>query len=153
MSYVHKIGKKYAGSEGGFVFLVALMGVFILVAIGFFALSTISEELMISSRLVGARKALSAAEAGVHAVCSNSNFVAVPSTQVDPAKDPSVFYEATAPNDTGGTVHLPGYSAGDLSRVYLVDVTGRDTSYKSQVTIQIGLAGLPAPGGLQQGRN
>jgi hypothetical protein len=155
MFFVHKIIRKKAQSEGGFVFLVALLGIFILIAIGFFALSTISEEMMISSKLVGARKAYSAAEAGVHAVCSNSNFVAVASTQVDPVNDPSVFYSATAPTQNTATpkVHLPGYSADYLSNAYLVDVVGRDTTYGSSMTIRIGLADEPTPGGLQQGRN
>jgi len=154
MFSVHKFIRKNAKSEDGFVFLVALLGMFILVAIGFFALTTISEELMISSRLVGERKAYSAAEAGVHAVCSNSNFVAVSSTQVDPVNDPALFYSASAPTQNPITpkVHLPGYSAEFMSNAYLVNVTGTDSSYKSSVTMQIGIGDVPAPGGLQQGR-
>jgi hypothetical protein len=153
MYSVSKIIKKTAKSDEGFVFLLAVLGIFILVAIGFFALTTISEELMISSRLVGERKAYSAAEAGVHAVCANGNYVAFGETQVDPVNDPTVYYSATVPGDSlyVESVVLPGYGAGYSSKASAFEVTGVDKKYGSKVTIEVGIADKPVPGGLPLG--
>lgn len=147
MYSVSKIIKKTAKSDEGFVFLLAVLGIFILVAIGFFALTTISEELMISSRLVGERKAYSAAEAGVHAVCANDEYVAVGETQVDPVNDPTVYYSATAPVETGASVTMGDFGPGYSSSVSVFDVTGVDKKYGSSITIEVGIASRPVPAG------
>ena len=72
MRLVLKLIKRTSNSEQGFVLIVAIMAIVILTAIGFFALTMISGDLMISSRLTGERKALSAAESGVHAIYASS---------------------------------------------------------------------------------
>jgi hypothetical protein len=144
MYSLNKIFKKAAKSEEGFVFLLALMGIFVLVAIGFLALSTISEELMISSRLVGERKAYSAAETGVYAVCANDTFANITKTAVDPVNDPTVYYSAID-RGANGTVVLPGYPPGYKSTATVFEVTGVDEKYSSRITLQIGVADKPTP--------
>ena len=68
-------------SEGGFVLIAALMAVMILMAVGFLALTVTSQDILISSRLVGERKALSAAEAGAQQLCVSLN-IAAPSAMI-----------------------------------------------------------------------
>ena len=65
MHSAHKIFDYRQKSEGGFVLIAALMAVMILMAVGFFSLTVTSQDILISSRLVGERKALSAAEGGL----------------------------------------------------------------------------------------
>jgi hypothetical protein len=156
MFSVHKFIKKTVKSEEGFVFLIALVGVFVLMAIGFFALSSISEDLMISYRLVGERKAFSAAESGVHAILGQDSFAnATGWTKVDPVNDPKVEYSATIPvlSTIAPKVHLPGFPTGYTSNAYVANVTGRDTTYGSTITIEVGLADIPVPGDLPNETN
>ncbi len=86
----HKMKLKKENSESGFVLIVALMGIMILLAVGFFALTVSTRDLMIASRLVGERKAFSAAEAGVHAISTifAEGMTFPPNVQVDSVNDP-----------------------------------------------------------------
>jgi Tfp pilus assembly protein PilX len=88
---------KRENSEGGFVLIVALMGIMILLAVGFFALTVSTRDLMIASRLVGERKAFSAAESGVHAISSifAEGMVFPTNVQVDSANDPHASYSVS----------------------------------------------------------
>ena len=155
----YKFSKRTAKSEQGFVLLLALIAIVILIAIGFFSLTMISGDLMITSRLVCERKAYSAAESGAHQV-----FWALDSADimkkliingqtvnwetpiiVDPA-DASITYSVTQPVSTGKTVQPPGYNLGTpayLSRLYENTVTGT-TSDGCSVTIGLGVADLPS---------
>jgi Tfp pilus assembly protein PilX len=143
-----KLIKKKSNSEQGFVLIFAIMAILILTAIGFFALTMISGDLMISSRLTGERKALSAAEAGVHTVYSSYSIpqlLAYSSNsclQIDPTNDPSTCYTiATATNTyKQAAVGGGGQCTGCSSFIYDTDITGRDSNYGSSVTISIGLS-------------
>lgn len=145
MFCVRKIIRKTGNSENGFVLVFAIMAILIFVAIGFFALTTISGDVMITYRVVGERKALSAAEAGVHAVLASSSFVALPATNVDTVNDPGAQYTAAAPviDPTTPKVHLPGYGPEYLSNNYYIDVTGTHSTYDSTVTIRVGTGDIP----------
>jgi hypothetical protein len=138
------VGKK---SEAGFVLIVALTAVMILMAVGFFALTVTSNDLMISSRLLGDRKAFSAAEAGVHDVCITfaPTMAARSNWPIDPTNDPTTIYSATQPVSD---LILPSISATGSSieggkswsyNVYDSVITGEDTSYGSKVIISVGL--------------
>lgn len=156
MCYVLDLIKKKQKSEGGFVFIVALMAVIVLIAIGFFALTMISEDLMISSRMVAERKAFSAAEAGAHAVFASidlGNPYALNTNkpiQVDPVNDPTLAYLAQVFN-TERQVVFPYESLNSASMVYEALITGRDTAYNSETKISIGMAPPPTQADTQQG--
>jgi Tfp pilus assembly protein PilX len=75
MCLVHKI-KRVKNSESGFVLIAALMGIIILLAVGFLALTITTGDMKIASRLIGERKAFSAAETGVHELCRIFNWQA-----------------------------------------------------------------------------
>lgn len=138
------VGKK---SEAGFVLIVALIAIMILMAVGFFALTVTSSDLMISSRLLGDRKAFSAAEAGVHDVCITFDpaMAAISNRPIDPTNDPNTRYSATkpVPNPTIPSISATGSSIeGGKSWSYnLYDslITGEDTSYRSKVIVSVGL--------------
>ena len=146
----NKLIKRTSNSERGFVLIVALMAILILTAIGFFALTMISGDLMISYRLTGDRKAYSAAESGVHSLLASPNSISyllnnTPSTlciQVDPTNDPSTCYTVSA--TTNNWVQAPVGNGGQCTNcksfIYNTDITGKDSNYSSAVKISIGMA-------------
>lgn len=160
MLSVHKILSYRQKSEGGFVLIAALMAVMILMAVGFFILTTTSQDLRMSSRLVGERKAFSAAEAGVHILCLNLKpdpllLAGTDGYQIVDAADPSGKYSYKRPvrNNDMPIVPVPGY---DMAKAYVgavfdTEVTGVDTSYGSSVTLSVGTAYTPNPSDTQQG--
>jgi Tfp pilus assembly protein PilX len=153
MRLINKLIKRTSNYEQGFVLIVALMAILILTAIGFFALTMVSGDLMISSRLTGERKALSAAESGALAVFANASLdfntllgYNVNNVQIDPTNDPSTYYTVKATTNTfvqtsGGA----GQCTGCESFIYNTDITGTDSNYGSSVTISIGMAPPPTP--------
>ncbi|GAB6267288.1 MAG: hypothetical protein STSR0002_00280 [Smithella sp.] len=149
-----KLIKKTGKSEQGFVLIVAIMAIVILIAVGFFALTIISGDLMITARLVGERKAFSAAESGVHAILSSSLDPVVGTiteVHVDPTGDPATTYIATT---TATDIETPvaGYDPASRSRVFNTLVTGRDSNYGSKAQISIGMAGRPVDSSTIQGK-
>lgn len=147
MRLINKLIKRTSNSEQGFVLIVAIMAIVILTAIGFFALTMISGDLMISSRLTGDRKAFSAAESGVHAIYASSlNFTALLSysiscTQVDPTNDPSTCYSVSNTINTYNQAPVSGGGCTNCSSfIYNTDITGQDTTYGSSVKISIGMS-------------
>jgi len=87
-------------SENGFVLIVAIMAVMIIVAVGFFILTTTTQDIRISSRLVGERKAFSAAESGMQYLCLNftgSAMSAISNQTVDTTNDSTAKFDITAP--------------------------------------------------------
>lgn len=141
-------------SEGGFVLILALIGIMILLAIGYFALTVSTGDLMIASRLLGERKALSAAESGVQAITVNYNSAVslnnAANVLVDP-QDPYSFYDVTGSAEIAGmsTACTGAYSIeGGVSwhcKNYQSTVTGRNTLYNSTVAIQVGVKGKAVP--------
>lgn len=157
MCFLRNIIRKTAKSEKGFAFLVALMAIGVLIAIGFFALTTISEELMISFRLTGERKAFSAAESGAHAAAANITVydnLSTPAglntvlhtftrTYIDPDNDPNASY-------TGKVYWLRSITTEGFSFDYNFShdlfktiITGKDSLYGSSVSIEVGVSDTP----------
>lgn len=139
--------------------VAALMAVMILLALGYFILNTTTQDIRISGRLVGERKAFSAAESGVHALCRDLNPLSpqVISGFVDATNDPTVKYTTTLPvrSESMPIISLPGF---DLTKSYTgavfdTVVTGEDTAYGSKVQIAVGTASAPNPSDTQQGYN
>ena len=140
-------------SEDGFVLIAAIMAVMIMLAVSFLILTTTTQDIRISSRLVGERKALSAAESGAYIVYTNALTLndmisnTISDTQVDPTNDPYTYYSVAQTVKTNMQAFLKGGCPGCLAFIYNTDVTGKDTKYVSSVTISIGMAPPPAPGG------
>ena len=155
MQCYHKMKLKRENSESGFVLIIALMGIMILLAVGFFALTVSTSDLRIATRLAGERKAFSAAEAGVHAICTafTADLAVNNKTNqpVDSVNDPHSFYDVT------GSAVIPGMSQtcsqafsieGGITwscNNYAAVVTGRNTDYGSSASIAIGVKGKASP--------
>jgi hypothetical protein len=158
MPYSCRIFRKRLTSQDGFALLAAIMAVMIMIAVGFFALTVTSQDIRISSRLIGERKAFSAAEAGVNEVSRTLNpqsLAAISGKKIDATRDPSAEFDASIPiRDTAHpTLIIPG---SDLSKAYAgaifrTTVTGRDTTYNTESTIDVGVAYAPSPADTQQG--
>jgi Tfp pilus assembly protein PilX len=155
MRLINKLIKRTSNSEQGFVLIVALMAILILTAIGFFALTMVSGDLMISYRLTGERKALSAAESGALAVFADASHdcnallgYQVNNVQVDPTNDPSIYYSVAQTTNTFVQTSVGGGQCGGcVAFIYNTAITGTDSNYGSSVTISIGMAPTPTYGG------
>jgi len=140
MHFLHKIKIVGKNSEGGFVLILALIGIMILMAIGYFALTVSTSDMQVASRIIGERKAMSAAEAGVHAVTSNYDSAPTANNtsadndcddagdwvQVDP-NDPHAFYcvrgSAEVPGLSqacSGTFSIEGMGGGDIKLLAMI---------------------------------
>jgi hypothetical protein len=136
-------------SERGFVLIAALMAVMILMAVGFFILTTTSQDVKISSRLVGERKALSAAESGLQQLCIDftPGGAATGWINFDTAKDPTARYRINAlPSKPSGEVSAPGWDADWSYKTYETIITGQDTAYQSEVQLSVGVKHGPTMG-------
>lgn len=139
------------GGQRGFALVTAILAVLILMALGFLALSVSTDDIKISTRVVGEKKALSAAETGIHRLMQNfdpANMAAsqASSVQVDSATDPTSRYTiASVGRPASGPEALPltGYSIGGGQqwgqRRYVGSVTGANTNYGSSVQIDVGM--------------
>lgn len=142
--------KSGAGREdrNGFSLVVVILALLILTALGFLAMSVTTTDLQITSRIVGEKKALNAAEAGIHILTttfSPANITAI--TGHADATDTASTYHisvATRPTAAGAPGFLPmkGYSiAGGQEwgqKMYETSVTGENSNYGSSVQIDLG---------------
>jgi Tfp pilus assembly protein PilX len=139
------------GDSRGFALVTAVLAIMILMALGFLALSVTTEDIKITSRIVGEKKALSAAETGIHQMIREINMLpevnlitlaAVQETnqQVNAAVDPNSRYTFGSIGPAPGLAKLPlvGYSSWE-QQCYVGSVTGFNTNYNSSVTIDAGI--------------
>ena len=132
--------------------MTALMACAILFALAMLILQLSIGDLQVSSKNVGDKKAAIAAEAGIHQMMKDFE----PATmladkvgityQVNAAVDPKSRYTISSVGlPTSGPAALPlkGYSIGGGQqwgqRRYVGSVTGVNESYKSSVTIDVGI--------------
>ena len=139
------------GGRQGFALVTAILAIMILMALGFLALSVTTGDLKITARVVGEKKALSAAEAGIHRLMQNFDPVNLTgaqatSVQVNAAADPKSRYTISSvgrPASGPDALPLRGYSIGGGQqwgqRRYVGSVTGVNENYKSSVTIDVGM--------------
>jgi Tfp pilus assembly protein PilX len=134
----------------GFALVTAILAIMILMALGFLALSVTTGDLKITGRVVGEKKALSAAETGIHRLMQNFNPTtgggAETNVQVNASADPGSRYTigtVTRPASGPEVLPLAGYSIGGGQqwgqRRYAASVTGSNTNYGSSVQIDVGL--------------
>ena len=144
-------------SEKGFVLIVALMAALIMAAVGFFALTVTSQDVKVVRRVIGERRALSAAESGVHLVLQQLNPMSPLnySGQIDAVNDPGLRFTTSVPqrNANMPTMSMPGF---DMAKAYIgavfdTVVTGQDDTYGTTARIAVGSAYAPNPSDTQQG--
>lgn len=137
-------------SRNGFAMVAALLSIMVLTAVGVLVFTQSTQDIRISSRVVGEEKAFSAGEAGVHRFLqnfdpSNLSASAVSNVQVDPTNDPDSRYTIglpTPPTSGPTAVPLPGYAIGGGQQWgqerFDVGVTGTNTKYNSLARLSIG---------------
>ncbi len=137
-------------SKSGFALITALLAIWILTAVGILVFTISTQDIRISSRVIGEKKAFSAAEAGIHRFMQNfdpGNLAAstVSNVQVDPTNDPDSRYTFGPPfRPTSGpaSVPLPGYAIGGGQQWgqerFNAAVSGTNTRYNSLVQVNIG---------------
>lgn len=149
-----RYSKHILSSQKGFILLTAILACLILLALTLLIINLSTSDLRTSSQSVGQKKALVAAEAGIHRMTQTldpQNLSALKATdvKVDSANDPNSVYSISAPTDPtnphNDSLFLPmtGYSiSGGQTwgrRRYDLNVTGRNTAYKTSVTIGVGV--------------
>lgn len=149
-SFGIQVGKKDEREQGGFALISSILALFILTALGLLTFTVSTRDVRISSRVVGEKKAFSAAEAGVHYLTSNfspENLAgsAVTQVQVDPYTDPDSRFSISAPSrPTFGpaTIPIAGYAIGGGQvwgqERFNARVTGINTRYNSMVPVDVG---------------
>ena len=137
-------------SKEGFALIAALLVNWVLLSVGLLVFALSTQEVRISSRLIGEKKAFSAVEAGVHRFIRNFNPTDLPASavsdvQVDPGNDPASLYTVGIPGrPTAGpaTVPLPGYATTGGQQwgqeIFDVNVTGTSTRFNSVARVNLG---------------
>ena len=138
-------------SQQGVALVTAILACVILFALAMLVLYLSTSDLRVSGRTVGEKKALNAAEVGIHRMIQNfdpSNLSGYPLNDqaVDADNDPYSRYTIGVPGKpSSGNLFLPmsGYSIGGGQswgqRHYAVTVEGRNTAYGTRVQIETGL--------------
>ena len=138
--------------EEGFALIAALLVFWVLTALGMLVFSVTTQDVRVSSRTVGERKAFAAAESGIHrltqtfdagnpnssvasAVLVDSTSSGDPNTKYSIAADPLGWNPTTGP----GGVPIAGYEPHWGRQRFLAQVTGTNTGYNSSVGVSVGI--------------
>ena len=137
--------------EEGFALIAAILSILILTAGGLLVFTVSTSDIRISGRLVGGKKAVSAAEVGAQALSmifdpSNLVAAAVSNVPVDLTNDPASQYSIGTPTrPTTGPALLPmtGYSQSGGQEWgqarFNALITGANTRYMSKVQVNLGV--------------
>jgi len=119
--------------------------------VGILVFTVSTQDIRISGRLVGEKKAFAATEAGIHRLTqimdpSNLSASAMSNVQVDATNDPDTRYTIGTPaRPTTGPSTLPmaGYAIGGGQQWgqerFDARVTGTNTRYNSMVQVDVGV--------------
>ena len=137
--------------EEGFALIAAILSILILTAGGLLVFTVSTHDIRISGRLVGGKKAVSAAEVGAQALSiafdpSNLAAAVVSNVPVDLTNDPASQYSIGTPTrPTAGPALLPmaGYSQSGGQEWgqarFSAPITGANTRYLSKVQVNLGV--------------
>jgi len=141
-------GMKKEG-KSGFALIAALLSIWILTAVGILVFTVTTQDIRISSRMVGEKKAFLATEAGVHQLSAGFDPLNLNDTTrynlsfpVDTGMDPATSYRIGTPAiPTRGpaSISMPGYSQSWGSNRFVSTVTGMNANYQSSVQVEVGV--------------
>ena len=161
MCSIHKpheifgIRRDRGGARKGFALIAVLIALAILTALGILVFTLSTQDVRISSKTVGEKKAFSAAESGIGWLAQNfdpANLGASAvtdkaiddtyTTLIDPHSTFSISVPAV-PTSGPPALPSPGYAVGG-SEVWgqtrhVAQVTGKNTNYTSRIDIEAGL--------------
>ena len=147
--------------EGGFALIAAVMANLILLSVGIIAINLSTQDLRISMKVVGDKKAMSAAEAATHwvmvhfdpaqpgAVAKTNRLLTELSDGLEPRSRVTIAVPTVS---TAGPlqVSLAGHDMSATQWVLLrydTTVTGRNEDYRTSVTLNVGLGYGPVDSG------
>jgi Tfp pilus assembly protein PilX len=136
--------------KNGFALIAALLAIWILTAMGILVFTISTQDIRISGRLVGEKKAFSAAEAGIHRLTLNLDPTNLSASAVNNqggwSNDPTSLYTIgipALPTSGPSSVSLPGYAMGGGQQwgqeIFTAQVTGTNTRYNSMVRVRTGV--------------
>jgi hypothetical protein len=140
-----------ARQERGFALIAALLAIMILTALGVLVFTVSTQDVRISSRMVGEKKAFLSTEAGAHQLTAGFDPTNLTDSskynkdfQVDAGQDPGSRYRIAAPTIPGlnqgpAAVSIPGYGSQFGSTRFLSSVTGSNVNYGSTMQVGIGV--------------
>jgi len=143
--------KTALSSQRGVALVTAILACVILFALAVLVIYLSTSDLRVSGRTVGEKKALNAAETGIHRMIQGFDPMDLSgyplnNQSVDAGNDPHSRYSIGAPGrPSSGRIFLPmaGYAMGGGQswgqRHYVVTVEGRNTAYDTRVEIQTGI--------------
>ncbi|MEN6317788.1 MAG: hypothetical protein ABFD82_03385 [Syntrophaceae bacterium] len=141
-----KIAVRLRKSEEGFALVAAVMACLILLALGMLVISLSTQDIRISTKIVGDKRALAAAENGIHNLTQTFNPqtpITSPVTVSSGASSYTINYPAVSPTTGPEAIPLRGYQiAGGQSwgmKRYSVGVVGTNTEYNSTVSVALGV--------------
>jgi Tfp pilus assembly protein PilX len=146
-----KLSYRTIKTEKGFALVAAILACLILMALAMLVIHLSTQDLRISTRVVGEKKAMSAAETGIHQLIINFNpqnlaASAVTDVAADAVNAPGDFYTIGLPTlPTAGPAFLPliGFAVGGGQswgqRCYAATVTGTNTNYNSRMVVGVGI--------------
>ncbi len=152
---------KRSTEEKGFALVAALLANLILLAVGIVAINLSTHDLRISMKVVGDKKAMSAAEAATHWAMVNLNpddLSAIaktdrPLTELNSDLEPRsrITISQPRPSTMGPLIATPpGFDIGANQWMilrYQTTVSGRNPDYQTSVTIDLGLGYGPVDAG------
>ena len=132
------------------------MACVILFALAMLVIQMATGDLRVSAKNVGTKKAMIAADAGIHQIfqqfdpASSSTSQYNTWTQVDATNDPASVFRASQPTALGtAALPVPGFSiesSKGFSMVpYLMTVTGQNTAYNATAQISVGMGYCSRP--------
>ena len=145
-------------AQKGFALIATLIALWILAALGILVFTVTTQDVRISSRTVGEKKAFLAAESGIGWLVQNFNpnnlgaSATTNQTAVDSSHSAyssidshSVFTveQPHAPNSGPAALPSPGYEIGGGEvwgqTRYVAMVTGRNTNYNTRIPVEVGI--------------
>jgi Tfp pilus assembly protein PilX len=151
--------KRILRRKTGFALVAALMAIWILTAVGILVFTVSTQDLRVSTRLVGEKKAFAALETGVHMLTRNFKYDDLPASKkenqlADTGGDPDSRYTINQPwipnpGEGPATIYYVGFSAAGAESWgrarYLADVRGFNTRYGSLMEVNAGIGYGPIP--------
>jgi len=155
--------KQIVPSQKGVALITAILACVILFALAMLVISMSTSDIRVSGRIVGQKKAFNAAEAGIHRLIEQFNpdettwtasgNIYNNRTTVSGTSDPHSFYMINTPreSDSIDTLSLPEFDIGNGRgwglKPYDIRITGENSDYNSEVSIDIGIGYGPVPRG------
>lgn len=147
------------GRKTGFALVAALMAIWILTAVGILVFTVSTQDLRISTRLVGEKRAFSALESGINALTREFDYDDLKKFKeeekpADPSGDPANRYKIKEPwiprpDEGPAFIYYTGFSEEWGRARFLTDVTGINNKYGSSMEAHVGLGYGPVPAGTE----